>query len=231
LKDALESCIIFLALSKYDNHQSDMMHRVKKILETEEGGLDELLTPAYLGVLTLFTTKEIMPFPFPGQEELQAHACLQRHIKGVTDQEGTTSFWLKTLHTRVVQHNLRVASGYYTRIHTARLAGMLGLTVDELESHLSDVVEGAESASATAVIARNGAVGAARKKSAMSVQTEGDVGIYVKIDRPAGIVDFTRPRAAETVLSDWASDVHKMLSLMESTCHLINRETMVHKVA
>ncbi len=53
---------------------------------------------------------------------------------------------------------------------------------------------------------------------------------YLKIDRPAGIVTFGLPKPAAGVLSDWASDIGKMLSLMESTCHLIRRENMVYKV-
>lgn len=54
--------------------------------------------------------------------------------------------------------------------------------------------------------------------------------LYVKIDRPQGVIDFTEPSTAEEVLSDWAGSVSSMLSLMESTCHLINRENMVHKI-
>ena len=53
---------------------------------------------------------------------------------------------------------------------------------------------------------------------------------YVKIDRPAGIVSFRSPRQPAEVLSDWSSDIGKLLSLMETTCHLINRENMVYKV-
>ena len=53
---------------------------------------------------------------------------------------------------------------------------------------------------------------------------------YLKIDRPSGIVSFGEPRPAAGILSDWASDIGKMLNLMESTCHLIRRENMVHKV-
>ena len=54
--------------------------------------------------------------------------------------------------------------------------------------------------------------------------------IYVKIDRPAGIVSFLQPRSPDTVLGDWAADISSLLGLMEATCHLINRENMVHKV-
>jgi 26S proteasome regulatory subunit N5 len=90
---------------------------------------------------------------------------------------------------------------------------MVGLTADDLEENLSKLSE--ESA-----VAGSGSA-------------EGTVGIggfYVKIDRPRGVISFRGPREPEIVLSDWAGDVGKMLTLMESTCHLINRETMVNKV-
>lgn len=53
--------------------------------------------------------------------------------------------------------------------------------------------------------------------------------LHVKIDRPAGIVSFQSKKQPEEVLSDWSSDIGRMLRLMESTCHLINRENMVYK--
>jgi len=58
-----------------------------------------------------------------------------------------------------------------------------------------------------------------------------DQSLYCKIDRPAGIVRFAKPKPPDEVLEDWASDVSKMLSLVEMTCHLINKETMLHPEA
>lgn len=54
--------------------------------------------------------------------------------------------------------------------------------------------------------------------------------LVLKIDRPAGIVSFQQRRGPEEVLSDWSADISQMLGLMESTCHLVNREIMVHKL-
>ena len=53
--------------------------------------------------------------------------------------------------------------------------------------------------------------------------------LYIKIDRPNGIVTFQAKRSPEEVLSDWSSDLDKMMHLMEDTFHLINREIVVHK--
>ena len=55
-----------------------------------------------------------------------------------------------------------------------------------------------------------------------------DSGLYCKIDRPAGVAVFAKPKPADEVLQDWASDIAKMLNLVEMTCHLINKEVMLH---
>jgi 26S proteasome regulatory subunit N5 len=47
--------------------------------------------------------------------------------------------------------------------------------------------------------------------------------VYLKMNRPAGIINFEQPRAVEEVLSDWANDIGSLMNLMESTCHLILR--------
>lgn len=54
--------------------------------------------------------------------------------------------------------------------------------------------------------------------------------LTLKIDRPSGIVSFKPLRSSEEILTEWSGDIAKMLNLMEATCHLINRENMVHKV-
>ena len=54
--------------------------------------------------------------------------------------------------------------------------------------------------------------------------------LVAKIDRPAKIIQFTPPKPPEEALSDWAADISKMLTLVDNTCHLINKEHMVHKV-
>lgn len=37
-------------------------------------------------------------------------------------------------------------------------------------------------------------------------------------------------QVAEETLSDWGSDISELLHLVEKTCHLINKENMLHKV-
>ena len=50
--------------------------------------------------------------------------------------------------------------------------------------------------------------------------------VYAKIDRPADIVRFEKPKSPEAILSDWAGDIDKLLHLVETTTHLIHKEQM-----
>ena len=249
LQDAFESCITFLLLSPHDNHQMDMCHRLRLLLtkESETASVFTFaLSQVFLLALTLFTTNEIIPYPFVGQDELERHPCLARHAvsldapapaqaasstaAAVAAMPVGPAHWARLLRTRVVQHNLRTAATYYQRIHTARLAELVGLTREELEEHLSEIAETSPEfiALSKGTKGRKGENKGGTDLSA-GVGSTGVVGMYVKVDRPAGIITFKRPRAPEAVLSDWSSDVSQMMRLMESTCHLINREVMVHK--
>ena len=98
-----------------------------------------------------------------------------------------------------MQHNLRTVAGYYKRIRMARLGELLGLSVDQAERQIADLV------------------------------TSGY--LYARIDRPAGVVVFDKRSPPEETLSNWASDMGSMLSLLERTCHLTTKEMILHKVA
>ncbi|CAI5929897.1 unnamed protein product [Closterium sp. NIES-64] len=55
--------------------------------------------------------------------------------------------------------------------------------------------------------------------------------LVAKIDRPAGIVTFgERQESGVQLLDKWASDIAKLLDLVETSCHHIHKEAMVHKV-
>lgn len=54
--------------------------------------------------------------------------------------------------------------------------------------------------------------------------------LVAKIDRPKGIIQFRLPKEPSDVLQDWSDDVSKLLELVETTSHLIQRENMVHNV-
>ena len=125
---------------------------------------------------------------------------------------------------RTIEHNIRVLSSYYTQIRTSRAAEMLGLSVSDIEAHLAEL-----SHPMSAVV-----ISKSTKVSGETTEDEelgrGGSSLFIRINRPDGIVSFCKPQTAEATLSDWASGVTGLLTLMESTCHLINRENMVYKV-
>ena len=190
LKSSLQSCIIYLLLSKYGPEQSDMMHRIK----VKEDLNDDSLA-LFKQALVYFTTPEVITWPFHdakgNYQDFEMHSSLHSH------GTETAEHFLKLFRTRIIEHNIRTVVSYYTRIRINSLSKILSLPQEVLEEHLSDLA------------------------------STGD--ITCKINRPEGIVNFKKNRAPEAVLSDWASDIGKMLNLMESTCHLINRENMIYK--
>lgn len=132
--------------------------------------------------------KEIIAYPTPHQSELEAFPAF---LEGGDD---LAKHWHETFHKRIIQHNIRVASLYYKRIHGSRLAQLLQLDPQRLEAEIAGMV------------------------------SEGSV--YAKIDRPKDIVRFSASKSPEAILSDWAADIDKLLHLMETTTHLIQKENM-----
>lgn len=52
--------------------------------------------------------------------------------------------------------------------------------------------------------------------------------VSAKINRMQGIVVFTKAKFTNDLLNEWNYDIRSMLSKVEQTCHLINREKVVH---
>jgi len=67
-------------------------------------------------------------------------------------------------------------------------------------------------------------------KSNPTSTTEETSAVYARIDRPAGIVRFGRPKDAAVMLDDWNGQVVDLISLIDDTCHLIHREVIAHRV-
>ena len=61
-------------MSKFDLEQHDMMHRVQKALITQHKAIQ--LEQYFHDVLKFFTTSEIIPTPFPGKAQLEAHVSI-----------------------------------------------------------------------------------------------------------------------------------------------------------
>jgi 26S proteasome regulatory subunit N5 len=54
--------------------------------------------------------------------------------------------------------------------------------------------------------------------------------IYAKIDRPARIVNFAKPRDADDVLNEWSGNMKSLLGLLERIDHLITKEEMMARI-
>jgi len=99
--NALSRSVIFLALSSFDYDVSEMLERFKADPRIEQ-------LPAYQALLTALTTKELIAWPLSMEAELKEHPELQDKPQRWTD-----------LHKRIVQHNIRIISEYYTNIRSA----------------------------------------------------------------------------------------------------------------
>jgi 26S proteasome regulatory subunit N5 len=134
----------------------------------------------------LLLKKEIISYPIPQQQELEAIPAFS--------EGNLATHWQEIFHSRIVQHNVRVAALHYERIHLTRLAQLLQLEPSRLENEIASMVS--------------------------------DGTVYAKIDRPADIVRFQQKQTPESILSEWASDLDKLLHLVETTTHLIHKEQM-----
>lgn len=54
--------------------------------------------------------------------------------------------------------------------------------------------------------------------------------VYAKIDRPAGIVNFAKPRDADDILNEWSFNMKSLLGLLERIDHLITKEEMMARI-
>jgi len=52
--------------------------------------------------------------------------------------------------------------------------------------------------------------------------------IHAKMDRPAGTIKFGQKQTYTDRLNDWSGSISKMLDLVENSCHLIQKEQMIH---
>lgn len=184
-KEALSRSALYAALSLWDHDVSELVIRLKA-----EKLMNKL--PSFKTLLTLLTTKEIIAWP------LKQQADWGEQTAGIFEgEEGKER--LEDLHKRIVQHNIRVVSGFYTRISAERLAELLQLPADQMERLLSEMVSAKQ--------------------------------LYAKIDRCVGRITFQKKQAPAEVLTEWASDISQLLTVVEKTCHLINKENMVHGIA
>lgn len=183
-KDTLIHIVYFLILSPYGNLQNDLIHKLEldnnlKKLEVQES------------MIKLFTTKELMRWP----NVKQTYESVLKQDTVAFGGENSKHHW-EELQKRVIEHNLRVISEYYSRITLSRLNELLDLSEAETESFISDLV--------------NQGI------------------IYAKVNRPAKIVNFEKPKDSSELLNEWSNNVDELLEQIETIGHLITKEEIMH---
>lgn len=122
-KEALEATTLFLLLSPYSNEQQDMVNRV-----SEDPMLEKM--EACRETLGLLLKKEIISYPTRHQSYFESLPIFN------VDKE----HWTQIFQTRIIQHNIRIAALYYRRIRGKRLAKLLNLEPNVLETQISSMV-------------------------------------------------------------------------------------------
>ncbi|TDL28216.1 26S proteasome non-ATPase regulatory subunit 12 [Rickenella mellea] len=125
-RDALEHVVYYVVLAPHDNAQSDMLHRVFQYPALAKLELQ-------YNLVKCFTTRELMRWP--GIEGIYGPTLRATEVFGPAHEK----HW-EDLHTRAIEHNIRVVAQYYTRITLKRLTSLLDLTPQQTEETLARLV-------------------------------------------------------------------------------------------
>ena len=123
-KLALLNAVIYLLLAPFDAEYNDFLYRLKS-----EKLIAEL--PSAKLALEIFTTFELASVNVSFEAEWNT-------LPAFSGEEGLKRF--KLFQKRIVQHNIRVLSKYYTRLYFPRLATLLNLSEKDAEESISEMV-------------------------------------------------------------------------------------------
>ncbi|KIM47820.1 hypothetical protein M413DRAFT_439500 [Hebeloma cylindrosporum] len=123
-KAALEHIVYYIVLAPHNNEQSDMLHHLY---------IDPALSKLELhhNLVKCFVTTELMRWP--------GIVSIYGEFLRKTPVFSSEKRW-EDLHTRVIEHNIRVVAQYYTRITLPRLTSLLDLTAKQTEQILARLV-------------------------------------------------------------------------------------------
>ncbi|KAH3668506.1 hypothetical protein OGAPHI_002260 [Ogataea philodendri] len=126
---ALKQIVYNSVLSPYSNLQNDLISRVKI-----DKNVDKL--PAEKEIVQLFTTEELIDWKqFEGQ--FSEH-LFENELFDQSTEKGKLHY--KDLQKRVIEHNLRVVSKYYSSIRLGRLCELLQLEQKDVELNIIELV-------------------------------------------------------------------------------------------
>ena len=197
---SFQNFIIFLMISSHSNEKVDLLNIVNAKYPRE---LDQPQTEALSKFLRRFLSAELVPFD-------AAH--VENDVRGFEpfreDVTEHSSIHLQEFLRQLIQHNIRTIQTYYSRIRLNRLAQLAGVASDLAERELCDMVV---------------------KKTGVSAKINRMQGVVVfKKGGVEGTASASTEKNANEALNEWNFDVRLMLDKIEQTCHLINREKVVH---
>ena len=232
----LRSVLLHAVLAPHSSEQHDLVQRLLADRRTEE-------LPEWRALLARFDRPELIRWdadvaaphaaalaalePFRSACTIPADAPVPEPGKPAP---AAKDVWV-ALRQRVVEHNVRVIARFYSRITTARLAQLLQLSVAEAEIAVAAQVNAAVDTVRAKIRAGAGASASSSSSSSSSSTVDETGAVYARIDRPAGIVRFGRPKDAAVMLDDWDNQVVDLVTLIDDTCHLIHRENIAHHIA
>eukprot|EP01096_Ripella_sp_DP13-Kostka_P003826 TRINITY_DN1575_c0_g1_i1.p1 TRINITY_DN1575_c0_g1~~TRINITY_DN1575_c0_g1_i1.p1 ORF type:complete len:464 (+),score=243.25 TRINITY_DN1575_c0_g1_i1:81-1394(+) len=126
LTQYMKLAIIYGILSPHSNDQHDLINRF-----FQDKNIRDL--PRYKNLLKLFLTLEIISWP-------TLEAEYGETFRADAPEFASDPSLVTNLRLRVIQHNIRVISGYYERITSERFAQLLDLPLKDAELQLSDLV-------------------------------------------------------------------------------------------
>lgn len=202
LRPVLQRIIYFIILAPHDNEQHDLLHRIHRDTRNSQVPLDAEL-------LKLFTVHELMRWPEVAKT-FGPHLC----STDVFDAEAPPA--LKTSMAKdaaAVPKPQRRWADLRKRVieHNVRVVARYYTRVEM--GRLTQLLDLTEDET---------------EKYISDLVTSKTV--YAKIDRPARVVSFARPRDADDVLNEWSSNMRSLLGLLERIDHLITKEEMMARI-
>eukprot|EP00924_Labyrinthula_sp_SR-Ha-C_P007979 snap_masked-scaffold_41-processed-gene-2.75-mRNA-1 protein AED:0.32 eAED:0.32 QI:0/-1/0/1/-1/1/1/0/495 len=170
--DLVNRVVIYLGAAEYSKDQVDLINYLTvKVLRNPEDELEEKLMRLVrknLGLVKLlrnFVNEEIMGYPFADMKKLDFGGQLKEITakKAAELQENDDNWIFLRFFQKVVEHDIKVVSTFYSRIKLDRVASMLLLEAKTVEEFVSKMVN--EARLEAKIDRPNGIIRFGRKKS------------------------------------------------------------------
>ncbi|KAL1412904.1 proteasome regulatory particle subunit [Vanrija albida] len=201
--NVIENIIMYIVLAAYNNEQSDMIHKLYANNDLQKA-------PLHYALLKCFVTKELMRWP--GIEELYGPTLRQSPVFARDSTLGVKTGDNKD------EDSTGPGNARWEALHNR----VVEHNIRVIAAYYSRIT-------LTRLTELLDLPALTTERTLCKLVT--DKTVYARIDRPAGIVSFQRPRKTNEVLNVWSTDVGKMLSLVEKTSHLVSKEYAMHEAS